>query len=89
MAAFAVLTGPLNCESPATSRLAQRSSVLVQTKGICDLTPTFECLPLRYHRLRLRLDLKHIASKERLPFSLAYFGSLGLTLFFSIGVSWA
>lgn len=32
-------------------------------------------------------DLKHICSKERLPFSLAYFGSLGLTLFFSIGVS--
>ena len=26
-------------------------------------------------------------SKERLPFSLAYFGSLALTLFFAIGVS--
>ncbi|KAK1922778.1 Got1/Sft2-like family-domain-containing protein [Papiliotrema laurentii] len=30
--------------------------------------------------------LKHIMSKERLPFSLAYFGSLALTLFFAIGV---
>jgi hypothetical protein len=87
MTAFAVLTGPLNCESPTTSRPAQPSSVLVQTKGNCDLTPFSECLPLRHHHLRLHLDLKHIASKERLPFSLAYFGSLGLTLFFSIGVS--
>jgi hypothetical protein len=26
-------------------------------------------------------------SRERLPFSLAYFGSLALTLFFAIGVS--
>jgi hypothetical protein len=32
-------------------------------------------------------DVKHIFSAERLPFSLAYFGSLGLTLFFAIGVS--
>ena len=31
-------------------------------------------------------DLKHIISSERLPFSLAYFGSLGFTLFFAIGV---
>ncbi|WWC91057.1 uncharacterized protein L201_005998 [Kwoniella dendrophila CBS 6074] len=30
--------------------------------------------------------LKHILSSERLPFSLAYFGSLGLTLFFAIGI---
>ncbi|WWC72943.1 uncharacterized protein I206_106907 [Kwoniella pini CBS 10737] len=30
--------------------------------------------------------LKHILSPERLPFSLAYFGSLGLTLFFAIGI---
>ncbi|WVR08941.1 hypothetical protein IAU60_006000 [Kwoniella sp. DSM 27419] len=30
--------------------------------------------------------LKHILSTERLPFSLAYFGSLALTLFFAIGV---
>ncbi|WRT69221.1 uncharacterized protein IL334_006205 [Kwoniella shivajii] len=30
--------------------------------------------------------LKHIMSPERLPFSLAYFGSLGLTLFFAIGI---
>ncbi len=32
-------------------------------------------------------DLKHIMSQERLPFSLTYFGSLGLTLYFAIGVS--
>jgi hypothetical protein len=32
-------------------------------------------------------DIKHICSAERMPFSLAYFGSLGLTLFFAIGVS--
>ncbi|EIW67064.1 hypothetical protein TREMEDRAFT_69964 [Tremella mesenterica DSM 1558] len=30
--------------------------------------------------------LKHITSPERLPFSLSYFGSLALTLFFAIGV---
>ncbi|KAL7420988.1 Protein transport protein sft2 [Cryptotrichosporon argae] len=30
--------------------------------------------------------LKHVCSAERLPFSLAYFGSLALTLFFSIGL---
>jgi hypothetical protein len=30
--------------------------------------------------------IKHLLSKERLPFSLVYFGSLGLTLYFSIGV---
>ncbi|KIR26637.1 SFT2 domain-containing protein [Cryptococcus deuterogattii 99/473] len=32
------------------------------------------------------VDLKHILSPERLPFSLCYFGSLGLTLFFAIGI---
>lgn len=31
-------------------------------------------------------DVKHIVSPERLPFSVAYFGSLGLTLFFAIGI---
>lgn len=31
-------------------------------------------------------DVKHVFSAERLPFSLAYFGSLGLTLFFAIGI---
>jgi len=31
--------------------------------------------------------MKHICSAERLPFSLAYFGSLGLTLFFAVGAS--
>lgn len=30
--------------------------------------------------------LKHIFSPERLPFTAAYFGSLGLTLFFALGV---
>lgn len=35
---------------------------------------------------QLTPDLKHIISKERLPFSIAYFGSLALTLFFAIGV---
>jgi lipopolysaccharide export LptBFGC system permease protein LptF len=29
---------------------------------------------------------KHLISKERLPFTAAYFGSLGLTLFFAVGV---
>jgi len=28
---------------------------------------------------------KHLISKERLPFTLAYFSSLGLTLYFSLG----
>jgi hypothetical protein len=30
--------------------------------------------------------IKHLASRERLPFSLAYLGSLGLTLYFALGV---
>lgn len=33
--------------------------------------------------------LQHLASTPRLPFTAAYFGSLGLTLYFSIGVSQA
>jgi hypothetical protein len=32
--------------------------------------------------------LKHIMSKERLPFSVAYFSSLGLTIYFSLGPKW-
>lgn len=32
--------------------------------------------------------LKHIMSKERLPFSIAYFSSLGLTIYFSLGPKW-
>lgn len=32
--------------------------------------------------------LQHLASTPRLPFTAAYFGTLGLTLYFSIGVSW-
>lgn len=31
--------------------------------------------------------VQHLASTPRLPFTAAYFGSLGLTLYFSIGVS--
>jgi hypothetical protein len=31
--------------------------------------------------------LQHLVSTPRLPFTAAYFGSLGLTLYFSIGVS--
>jgi hypothetical protein len=31
--------------------------------------------------------IKHLITKERLPFSAAYFSSLGLTLYFSVGVS--
>ncbi|KAH7924354.1 SFT2-domain-containing protein [Leucogyrophana mollusca] len=30
--------------------------------------------------------LKHLVTKERLPFSLVYFASLGLTLYFALGV---
>ncbi|KAG7087590.1 hypothetical protein E1B28_013543 [Marasmius oreades] len=30
--------------------------------------------------------LKHLVSKERLPFTFVYFGSLGLTLYFSLGL---
>ncbi|ELU38730.1 Got1/Sft2-like family domain-containing protein [Rhizoctonia solani AG-1 IA] len=30
-------------------------------------------------------QIKHLLSKDRLPFSAAYFGSLGLTLYFSLG----
>ena len=31
--------------------------------------------------------IKHLVSKERLPFSAVYFSSLGLTLYFALGVS--
>ncbi|KAI6135336.1 ER-to-golgi vesicle protein transport Sft2 [Pisolithus thermaeus] len=31
--------------------------------------------------------IKHLLSQERLPFSVVYFSSLGLTLYFSLGVS--
>ncbi|TDL27116.1 SFT2-domain-containing protein [Rickenella mellea] len=30
--------------------------------------------------------IKHLMSKERLPFSFAYFGSLGMTLYFALGL---
>lgn len=30
--------------------------------------------------------IKHLVSKDRLPFSLVYLGSLGLTLYFALGV---
>ena len=30
--------------------------------------------------------IKHLVSRERIPFSIAYFSSLGLTLYFSLGV---
>ena len=30
--------------------------------------------------------IKHLFSKERLPFTAAYFASLGLTLYFAVGV---
>lgn len=30
--------------------------------------------------------IKHLMSPARLPFTAAYFGSLGLTLYFSVGV---
>lgn len=31
--------------------------------------------------------LKHLISRERLPFTFVYFSTLGLTLYFSLGVS--
>jgi len=31
--------------------------------------------------------IRHLLSKERLPFTVIYFASLGLTLYFSLGVS--
>ena len=30
--------------------------------------------------------IKHLVSTERLPFSIVYFSSLGLTLYFALGV---
>ena len=30
--------------------------------------------------------IKHLFSRERLPFTAAYFGSLGATLYFAVGV---
>jgi hypothetical protein len=32
--------------------------------------------------------IQHLTSTPRLPFTAAYFGSIGLTLYFSVGVSW-
>jgi Got1/Sft2-like family len=31
--------------------------------------------------------IKHLVSPTRIPFTTAYFGSLGLTLYFAVGVS--
>ena len=31
--------------------------------------------------------IKHLVSPPRIPFTAAYFGSLGLTLYFAVGVS--
>ncbi|KAF9513545.1 hypothetical protein BS47DRAFT_1393260 [Hydnum rufescens UP504] len=42
-------------------------------------------LLVMFGSLRPINHLKHLASVERLPFSAAYLGSLGLTLYFSIG----
>jgi hypothetical protein len=33
--------------------------------------------------------VQHLVSGPRLPFTAAYFGSIALTLFFSLGVSWS
>ncbi|PWN43115.1 SFT2-domain-containing protein [Ceraceosorus guamensis] len=32
--------------------------------------------------------LKHLTSKERLPFTISYFSSLGLTIYFALGPRW-
>lgn len=32
---------------------------------------------------------RHLVSAQRLPFTAAYFGSIGLTLYFSLGVSYS
>lgn len=32
--------------------------------------------------------VQHLISGPRLPFTAAYFGSIALTLYFSLGVSW-
>jgi hypothetical protein len=32
--------------------------------------------------------IQHLTSTPRLPFTVAYFGSIGLTLYFSLGVGW-
>lgn len=46
-----------------------------------------ECAPLgNTGHWWLTADLKYVMSKERLPFTATYFGSLGLTLFFAIGL---
>jgi hypothetical protein len=47
-------------------------------------------LQLRSHRFSVLIGplnhLKHLISKERLPFSVAYLVSLGLTIYFAVGV---
>ena len=49
----------------------------------CTLTPSV----LRFSVLIGPINhIKHLVSRERLPFSIAYLGSLGLTLYFALGV---
>ena len=51
-------------------------------------TPTAEPFLIRFAVLSGPINhLKHLSSPERLPFSAAYLGSLALTLYFSIAVS--
>ncbi|GFZ47116.1 hypothetical protein JCM24511_04858 [Saitozyma sp. JCM 24511] len=60
--------------------LKPRKFALAFTLGSCLFMMGFAILHGPWNHL------KHIFSTERLPFSLAYFGSLALTLFFAIGV---
>jgi hypothetical protein len=41
----------------------------------------------RFSLLLIKILVQHLISGPRLPFTAAYFGSIALTLFFSLGVS--
>ncbi|KAH6636705.1 Got1/Sft2-like family-domain-containing protein [Chaetomium tenue] len=65
---------------PVISVAKPRKLVVLWTLGSMLFLSSFAAImgPLAY--------LQHLASTPRLPFTAAYFGSLGLTLYFSIGL---
>ncbi len=76
MMGFAVLQGPMN---RAYVYSLTRQLVLLQLDRLLDVMFTHARASFVFS------DLKHIFSPERLPFSLTYFGSLALTIYFAVG----
>lgn len=75
----------------STHPLRSMGSLLVMVGQVCHPAPP----PLATNHISSSFSvligpinhIKHLVSKERLPFSAVYLGSLGLTLYFALGVS--